>query len=106
MPYPSQIDRESIVRTAVEMIEEDGAGALTLGKLAKTLGVRTPGFVEVRSGIDGNEQVVVGGQVRLQPGMPVTAIPVDRPPQRGGEEAAPGGEPGDSGEAVTPDSGL
>lgn len=71
-----------------------------------TLGVRTPGFVEVRSGIDGNEQVVVGGQVRLQPGMPVTAIPVDRPPQRGGEEAAPGGEPGDSAEAVTPDSGL
>ena len=41
MPYPSQIDRETIVRTAIEMIEEDGAAALTLGKLAKALGVRT-----------------------------------------------------------------
>ena len=48
---------------------------------------------------------VVGGQVRLQPGMPVTPIPVDRPPQGGGAEAGPAGEPGESAEAVTPDSG-
>jgi len=77
----------------------------TVERREVTLGVRTPGFVEVRSGIDGGEQVVVGGQVRLQPGMPVTAIPVDRPPQVGGTEAASGGEPGESAEAVTPDSG-
>ena len=71
------------------------------------LGVRTPGFVEIRSGIDGNEQVVVGGQVRLQPGMPVMPIPVDRPapPQEGGTDAAPGGQPGDGAGAVSPDSG-
>ena len=42
------------------------------------LGVRTPGYVEVRSGIEADEQVVVGGQVRLQPGMSATPIPVDR----------------------------
>jgi membrane fusion protein (multidrug efflux system) len=77
-----------------------------------TLGVRTPGFVEVRSGIDGNEQVVVGGQVRLQPGMPVTPIPVDRPPQGGGTDAAPGGQPGTEAppghgaESESPDSGA
>jgi membrane fusion protein (multidrug efflux system) len=42
------------------------------------LGVRTPGYVEIRSGIEAGEQVVVGGQVRLQPGMSATPIPVDR----------------------------
>lgn len=42
------------------------------------LGVRTPGYVEVRSGVEADEQVVVGGQVRLQPGMSATPIPVDR----------------------------
>ncbi len=43
-----------------------------------TLGVRTPGFVEVRSGIATGEQVVVAGQVRLQPGAPVSATVVER----------------------------
>ncbi len=45
---------------------------------AVELGVRIPGFVEIRSGVAAGEQVVVGGQVRLQPGMAVTPIPVDR----------------------------
>jgi membrane fusion protein (multidrug efflux system) len=35
------------------------------------LGVRTPGFVEVRSGVRAGELVVVGGQARLFPGAPV-----------------------------------
>ena len=84
----------------------------TVERREVTLGVRTPGFVEVRSGIDGNEQVVVGGQVRLQPGMPVTPIPVDRPPQGGGTDAAPGGQPGaeappgPGAESESPDSGA
>jgi len=79
----------------------------TVERREVTLGVRTPGFVEIRSGIDGNDQVVVGGQVRLQPGMPVMPIPVDRPapPQEGGTDAAPGGQPGDGAGAVPPDSG-
>jgi len=45
---------------------------------AVELGVRIPGFVEIRSGVAAGEQVVVGGQVRLQPGMAVTPMPVDR----------------------------
>jgi membrane fusion protein (multidrug efflux system) len=49
------------------------------------LGVRTPGFVEIRSGVEPGEQVVTGGQARLQPGAPVQPIPVDRAPQGGGE---------------------
>ena len=35
------------------------------------LGVRTPGFVEVTSGVEDKEQVVVGGQERLSEGAPV-----------------------------------
>lgn len=49
------------------------------------LGVRTPGYVELRSGVEVGEQVVTGGQARLQPGAPVAPIPVDRTPQGGGE---------------------
>jgi membrane fusion protein (multidrug efflux system) len=44
------------------------------------LGVRTPGFVEVRSGVASGEQVVVGGQERLAPGAPVMPRVVERRP--------------------------
>lgn len=43
-----------------------------------TLGVRTPGYVEIKSGIAEGEQVVVGGLQRLFEGAPVTATVVDR----------------------------
>jgi membrane fusion protein (multidrug efflux system) len=46
------------------------------------LGVRTPGFVEARSGVQAAEQVVVGGQERLGEGAPVTPKVVDRTPVR------------------------
>jgi membrane fusion protein (multidrug efflux system) len=49
------------------------------------LGVRTPGFVEARSGVDAGEQVVVGGQERLAEGAPVAATLVDRRPASGRE---------------------
>ena len=42
------------------------------------LGVRTPGFVEITSGVDAGEQVVVGGLEVLFPGAPVMARVVDR----------------------------
>ncbi len=42
------------------------------------LGVRTPGLVEVTSGVDAGEQVVVGGLEFLFPGAPVMARVVDR----------------------------
>jgi len=44
------------------------------------LGVRSPGFVEIRSGVDAGEQVVVGGQERLAEGAPVAATLVERNP--------------------------
>jgi membrane fusion protein (multidrug efflux system) len=43
-----------------------------------SLGVRTPGFVEVTSGLSSGEQVVVGGLELLVPGMPVMARVVNR----------------------------
>jgi membrane fusion protein (multidrug efflux system) len=42
------------------------------------LGVRIPGFVEVKSGVDAGEQVVVGGLERLSEGVPVMATVVAR----------------------------
>jgi membrane fusion protein (multidrug efflux system) len=43
------------------------------------VGVRIPGFVEIRSGVDEGEQVVVGGMERIaMDGMPVAATVVDR----------------------------
>jgi len=43
------------------------------------LGVRTPGFVEVTSGVKGGEQVVTGGLELLSPGAPVMPRVVERP---------------------------
>jgi membrane fusion protein (multidrug efflux system) len=43
------------------------------------IGVRIPGYVEIRSGVDEGEQVVVGGMERIaMDGMPVAATVVDR----------------------------
>lgn len=49
------------------------------------LGVRTPGFVEVREGLSDHEQVVVGGIDRLFEGATVNATVVERRPQGVGE---------------------
>ena len=52
------------------------------GKAARRqvgIGIRIPGFVEIRSGVDEGEQVVVGGMERIaMDGMPVAATVVDR----------------------------
>jgi membrane fusion protein (multidrug efflux system) len=56
-----------------------------------TLGVRTPGFVEVREGVAAGEQVVVGGAERLGPGAPVTATVVERGRQVAPDSADAGG---------------
>jgi membrane fusion protein (multidrug efflux system) len=50
-----------------------------------TLGVRTRGFVEARSGVRTGELVVVGGQERLFPGAPVAPQVVTRGPAGAGE---------------------
>jgi membrane fusion protein (multidrug efflux system) len=65
----------------------------TEGKAARRqveLGVRTPGFVEARSGVEAGEQVVVGGQERLADGAPVAPKVVDRTPRRGSEDIPAG----------------
>jgi membrane fusion protein, multidrug efflux system len=46
------------------------------------IGVRTPGFVEARTGVEPAEQVVVGGQERLGEGAPVSPKVVERAPVR------------------------
>ncbi|HJR15216.1 MAG TPA: efflux RND transporter periplasmic adaptor subunit [Gemmatimonadales bacterium] len=52
------------------------------------LGVRTPGFVEVKEGVESRETVVTGGQERLAEGAPVQATLVQRRPLGGREETA------------------
>ncbi len=42
MPYPSQVDRQSIIDKAREMIEAEGIENLSLGRLATALGVKAP----------------------------------------------------------------
>ena len=52
------------------------------------LGVRTPGFVEARTGVEAGEQVVVAGQERLSEGAAVAPTVMDRTPRRGAEDTA------------------
>jgi membrane fusion protein, multidrug efflux system len=49
------------------------------------IGVRTPGFVEVKSGVEAGEQVVVGGQERLFEGAPLAPTVVERVAPKGPE---------------------
>lgn len=42
MPYPSQVDQQTIVQKAWEMIEAEGADQLSLAKLAGELGIKAP----------------------------------------------------------------
>lgn len=50
----------------------------TAARVQVELGVRTPGFVEVRSGIAPGTQVVVGGIERMSEGMPLVPNAVER----------------------------
>lgn len=70
------------------------------------LGVRTPGFVEIKSGVAPGEQVVVGGLERLFEGAPTMPTVVERRPGMQApavEGGPPGGPPGDQG---APDGGA
>ena len=61
---------------------------------AVTLGVRNPGRVEVRAGVEAGEVVVVGGAERLTPGAAVQVIDHSR--------GAPAALPADSGLRARP----
>lgn len=62
------------------------------------LGVRSPGFVEARSGVEAGEQVVVGGQERLAEGAPVAPTLIDRSPPRASETERLGSQAADTGD--------
>lgn len=42
MPYPSQVDKATIVAQAQQLLEAEGLEALSLAKLAEALGVKAP----------------------------------------------------------------
>jgi membrane fusion protein (multidrug efflux system) len=98
---------ETAVRPTATVIPEDAVSpsqgqmlvwVIRDGKAERrevTLGVRTPGYVEVLSGIDPEDQVVVGGSERLTPGAEVRATVVDRTPRSGAGDsvAAPAPPP-------------
>lgn len=65
------------------------------------LGVRTPGFVEIKNGVQHSEQVVVGGQERLAEGAPVQAKLVERRPAQGQEDTGTA-EPQDTSAGAAP----
>jgi membrane fusion protein (multidrug efflux system) len=71
---------ETAIRPEAVVVPEDAVSPMqgsmwvwvvNAGKAVRrevTLGVRTPGYVEIRTGIQSGEQVVVGGSERLTPG--------------------------------------
>lgn len=88
-----EVRLETAVRPQATVIPEDAitpmAGNLFVwlvkdGKADRrqvTIGVRTPGYVEIRQGVDPGDQVVVGGAERLQVGAEVKPTLMDRTPR-------------------------
>ena len=56
------------------IVTEEG----TASRVQVELGVRTPGYVEILSGVEAGTQVVVAGGAKLGEGMPVNPIPTER----------------------------
>jgi membrane fusion protein (multidrug efflux system) len=75
VPNPLVVPEESIVplqgANYIYVVRDGKASRRQVG-----LGIRSPGIVEVRSGLDTGDTVVVGGQERLQDGMAVTIKPL------------------------------
>jgi membrane fusion protein (multidrug efflux system) len=81
---------ETAIRSRAVVVPEEAIVALSgqffvwvvdSGKVDRrnvTIGVRVPGEAEIVSGLEGTEQVVVGGLELLQPGAPVNATVVER----------------------------
>jgi membrane fusion protein (multidrug efflux system) len=92
-----EVRLETAVRPQAVVIPEEAVLALQGtnivwavqdGKAARrpvTLGVRTPGFVEVTDGVTAGEQVVIGGLERLADGAPVAPNVIDRQRRAGAE---------------------
>ena len=77
-----RVDAIVVPEDAILPLEgEDYVWVVTEGTVTRqpvVLGVRKPGFVEVRDGLAVGDHVVVGGLQRLFEGAPVTPIPVER----------------------------
>jgi membrane fusion protein (multidrug efflux system) len=84
-PQATVIPEEAILPVAGQMFAWVVEGDSTARRQV-SLGVRTPGFVEVLSGVRPGEQVVVGGAERLAPGLKVQATRVERRPVRRGDD--------------------
>ncbi len=70
------------------------------------LGIRRAGKVEVLSGLDEGQSVVVAGHQRLQrDGTPLRVVELGRPPQGGGQGGGPGGATAPGG-AIAPALGA
>ena len=80
-PRAVVVPEESIVALSgnyyVWVVQNDKVARRQVG-----LGVRSPGEVEVTSGVEPGDQVVVGGLELLQDGAPVKATLVDRTPPK------------------------
>jgi membrane fusion protein (multidrug efflux system) len=83
-PHAVVVPEESIVALSgsyfVWVVQADKANRRTVG-----LGVRSPGEVEITSGVEPGDQVVVGGLELLQEGAPVKATLVERARPKVGE---------------------
>ena len=47
------LDRDAVVRAAVELLDSEGAGTLSLGRVADRLGVQTPSLYNHVEGMPG-----------------------------------------------------
>ncbi|HEX4600615.1 MAG TPA: efflux RND transporter periplasmic adaptor subunit, partial [Gemmatimonadales bacterium] len=78
-PHAVVIPEDAVVPTQ----GDNAVWVVTDGKAERrtvVLGVRTPGFVEITSGVEAGKQVVVGGLELLAPGAPVRPTVVERHP--------------------------
>jgi membrane fusion protein (multidrug efflux system) len=83
-PRAVVVPEESIVAISgsyfVWVVQAEKANRRTV-----SIGVRSPGEVEVKTGVEAGDQVVVGGLELLQDGAPVKATLVERTPPKVGE---------------------
>lgn len=50
-----------------------------------TIGLRTRGKVEIVEGLEPGETIITAGQIKVRPGMPVTALPASDSPNQNGK---------------------
>jgi AcrR family transcriptional regulator len=75
MPYRKGIDKTGVVKAAVELLEEEGVEALTLGRLAARLGIQTPSLYNHIDGLPGlQRELALVNTLNLQDCLSQAAI--------------------------------